>query len=288
MLVQLVPGLLLSVANISENPTHYGKPSWVNGACKSDEKEWSVAAPECGDGDDGCAVCQYNQSTCYSESDCPQDKPPNTKGGILCDPQFGDCKIGCSNNTDCQLGAICIGLPHALSVPFCAYQRSSDCYYISNVKGSWVMISSSSGKQSVQYSEGVTRSHTVESSSTWGGSVTTTASAGFDFFGNEGSVSVSGEVSDSVAHSYSDTFSKSSTTTYTYEFDAGVVWQWKFDITDPCGAATASGHDLALTPGAFAPPCCLPGMFENITLPTGACHGTTPNICNSTAARVGA
>ena len=139
--VQLVPGLLLSVANISENPTHYGNPSWVNGACKSDEDELSWHGDlewGCGDGDDGCALCSFNLH-CDHDSDCPQDKPPNTKGS--------------------RLARIC-----------------QHC----------------------------------------------------------------------------------------------------------------SGHDLALTPGAFAPPCCLPGMFENITVPTGACHGTTPNICNSTAARVGA
>jgi hypothetical protein len=157
---------------------------------------------------------------------------------------------------------------------------STDCYYLpQQASARWIAISSSSGPQMVSYQVGVTRSHTVEDSTTWGSSVTESVSAGFSAFGIQASTSVSGTTSTTISHSYSSTFSMSSSTTFTYTFDAGVVWQWQFGITDGCGPSDAQGHDLALTANELNPPCCLPGMFVNISQPTSECLAGTPNLC---------
>ena len=184
----------------------------------------------------------------------------------------------CSND-DCQPGAFCLADPGSGGQVFCVWIKSKDCYLIQNVVGQWTTISSSSGKQTVSYQEGTTHSGTTVDANTWGGSVTTSVSAGFDFFGAKGSASVSGTVSHSIAHSYSSTFSSSQTVTKTYDFGPGVVWLWKFNVESPCGNATSSGHDLALTPNSLYSPCCLPGMFLDITKPNGGCLPETPNLC---------
>lgn len=254
--------------NTSENPTHYGPPSVVGGQCKSDERDYG-------------SHCQPNLF-CKEDSDCPTDVPPTATGTPRCHPgisppapwnEWPFCYLPAGPNGECPLGA------YAFNDVFCFYSREKDCYYIESVSGSWVSISSSSGDQSVTYQEGITRSHTVSDSSTWGASVTVTASAGFDFFGAETSISVAGTVSNSVSHAYSSTFSMSSTTTHSYQFKAGVVWQWKFAVKAGCGTSTASGHDLALTTNLINPPCCLPGMFADPTNPTGACAPGTPSMC---------
>lgn len=258
----------LRLGAATENPTHYGPVGEVGGHCKDDETEqgWNDPAGR---------INLCTKMGCNQDSDCPTDKPANTKATVKCDARGQhSCYLSCSNADDCPLGGIC-------KYGVCAFQASTDCYYIKNVRGSWVSISSSSGKQHVSYQEGITRSHTVSHSSEWGGSATIKASAGFNFFGEKGSVEVSGTASHSISDSYSSTFSMTTTTTYSYDFDAGVVWQWKFDIDDGCGATTASGHDLALTLNQVNPPCCLPGMFADPTKPTGACATGTPDICTS-------
>jgi hypothetical protein len=86
-----------------------------------------------------------------------------------------------------------------------------------------------------------------------------------------------------VAKGYSQTFSETSTTTHTYQFGPGMVWQWQFTITDPCGSSIIMGKDLRLTAAMPFPPCCIPGWEKNITDPHGDCYpdssGKLVNLC---------
>lgn len=157
------------------------------------------------------------------------------------------------------------------------------CLPIKNVTGSWVQIQSSSSDQSVSFEKGVSRTYTVSSTHTWGTSVSANAGVSFGFAGIGVTAGVSGSLSNSIAKDYSSEFSMSSTDTRTFNYGAGVVWQWQFTIIDQCGCSTVTGDDLALTPGAFAPPCCLPGYADNISVPHGACEAG-PNVCQPSAA----
>lgn len=256
-----------NAGNRVANPTHYGPCD----ACQSDE---------------GCYTAKWQglrSSACIAQeafkcnsTSCPTDKPSEAQGDPFC---AGDgCYIKCKEDSDCGSGATC-----AREVGECWYFSAVDrCYYIEATQGKWEQIQSSSSNQTVQFEEGITRGYTVQSSTTWGAQATASVSSGFKFFGLKESIDVTGEISTSVSQQYSSTFSMSTTVTHGFAFGPGVVWQWQFTISDGCGATTGSGHDLTLTSGAFAPPCCLPGYFEDITKPHGACH-SGPNICNSTS-----
>jgi hypothetical protein len=110
--------------------------------------------------------------------------------------------------------------------------------------------------------------------------VTASVTAGFKIFGAGGSATVTGEVSASISHQYTSTFSMTTTQKHGFSFGPGVVWQWQFTINDGCGATIGSGHDLQLTGGAYELPCCLPGYFQDITKPLGDCHAPSPNMCS--------
>lgn len=140
--------------------------------------------------------------------------------------------------------------------------------------GQWVMISESSGKQQVTFTEGVVRSYTVSDTITWGSQVTASVKAGFNLQTVSGEVAVTGQISETLANSYSQAFSMSSTTSFQYAFDAGVVWQWQWVSHEACGSSTFMGKDLVLTNGAYDAPCCVPGWFQNISNPHGDCHPT--------------
>ena len=257
--------------NGPQNPTHYGPP--YGGQCREDEQFEYFWAPAPHDKVE-VGRCEPD-FICKQDSDCPTDKPPNTKAAVSCLPE-GFCGLSCSSDDDCPLGGFCILKGGDAG---CAFDPSTDCYYIKNVQGSWVARATSTGKQTVSVQTGITRSHEVSDTSDWGGSVTTTASAGFKFFGTDASVEVSGTASHSISHSYSSTFSESSSTTYTADMDAGVVWQWAFDIDDGCGSTTATGLDFALTINKANPPCCIPGYFLDPTKAHGDCVEGTANIC---------
>lgn len=275
-----------SISINAENPTHYGPTSPVDGQCKADEKELILETPiGCGT-DDIKIACLQCSKPCKTVSDCPMDLPPSTSATPSCWGSPLSCVLKCSSDDDCPLGAKCVEYQGYKNDKHCAFQQASDCYWIGNIDGSWVSISSSSGQQTVRYEEGVTHVHSIRDSSSWGTTVTASTKAGFSAFGSYGSVSVTGTVSANVSHSYSDTFTMSEKKTYTYNFGPGVVWQWKFNVHNGCGKAVASGHDLALTPNALAPPCCLPGMFLDIRNPVGGCLASTPRICSTALVEV--
>jgi len=62
----------------------------------------------------------------------------------------------------------------------------------------------------------------------------------------------------------------------------GVVWQFQFTMKDSCGTSVVKGSDLAETIGAWAAPCCLPGLFKNLAYANGDCHAgpVIGKVCN--------
>lgn len=142
------------------------------------------------------------------------------------------------------------------------------------MSGQWIQVSTSSGKQTLSLEHGVTKSY-VADSLMWGAAATASVGKSFAAIGSDSEIQVSGAVSKSFALSYRSTFTMEKATSFEYIFDEpGVVWQWQWKAYGPCGVATVTGHDVVLTAGAWASPCCLPGWSQDISNPTGACHAT--------------
>ena len=128
-----------------------------------------------------------------------------------------------------------------------------------------------------------TRTFTSEIGGTLTGSLTdslTTAitdsvSAGINAKGVNGDVKVTKSFADDQSVKIGVAMSVDEKTTFEASFPhAGTVWQWQMVIKSDQGSLSFMSESLALTPGAFAPPCCLPGYFENASDATGACHPT--------------
>jgi len=126
----------------------------------------------------------------------------------------------------------------------------------------------------------------VEHTEEWAHKATAEAQQGFKVFGYDGHVTVTGEAAYTITSSYTSTFQETVTTEKDFDFPAGVVWQWQFEITDVCGNTTAMNEDFAVSEGLYAPPCCLPGYAVDIKNYSGACHPTRDgkvfNLCNAT------
>lgn len=245
----------------------------------------------------GCVLMSWvppgSNSHCYdackNDGDCSDGKSC-TQG--LC------VKLDCGSNADCgsQPGAVCSKVPGHRSV--CSFisdaygSWNTSCPWVQcafppclKMSGQWVPVSESSGKQTVTFQQGVTRSYTVDDSFQWGAQATESVQTGFDVKMFSSQQTITGEVSSSVSVSYSNTFSMTSAETFQYDFDAGTVWQWELRSDGPCGSTTVKGKDLVLTAGAFAPPCCVPNWFMNVSEPHGKCHadskGTVYTLCDS-------
>jgi len=143
----------------------------------------------------------------------------------------------------------------------------------------WVQIAASSGSAMlVSYETGVTRDFTVSNANTWASHAGSKAGIGF-IIGFSGS----GHSGASVAESYDGYFSATSSTTHSYSLQrGGVVWQFQFIVKDSCGTSVVKGSDLAETIGAWAAPCCLPGLFKNLAYANGDCHAgpVIGKVCN--------
>merc|ERR1712046_94899 len=160
------------------------------------------------------------------------------------------------------------------------------CSQTLSVVGQWLQIQSSPDPSSVQIAIGVQRSWTGADSTSWEEQTTKSVNGGFKALGLTASAAVSGQTSKDISVEYSTEFQESTTVTKTFQFDAGVVWQWQFNVTDLCGSSLVLSDDFAVTPGVFQPPCCLPGFVVNISKYqncTAASDGTTYNLCTSAA-----
>jgi len=159
------------------------------------------------------------------------------------------------------------------------------CQCITDVSGRWVNIQSNPGPSTLSVTVGVDRSYTTASTSTWSNSVTTQTQAGFKAFGIGTQVTVTGETSQTIGSSLSETFQETTTVQQEFDFPAGVVWQWQMIPDSPCGQASVLTSNFAVTDGLYDPPCCLPGYALNIST-YQQCHaasdGTIVNLCSQT------
>jgi len=270
----------LRISAAITNPTHYGPDPDVgyDSQCMSDEKTggWALGY------NSSLSACA--PGPCKQDSDCPTDKPSSNENSPYCDTNGNwVCALPCDTNDDCDKTnkGVC-------NSGICVYIRPPPlgCYYMEALDGKWVKVGSSSGTQEVDFMFGTshTDSHAGTDSVSWGASATTSAQAGFSAFGVSGSVSVAGTISSTVGQTYSKSFAttQSSSTTFKYTFDAGVVWQWQFTVNDGCGLSTSYGRDMALTNDLLHQPCCIPGLFKEAKNATGDCLDGTPNLCSST------
>jgi hypothetical protein len=100
---------------------------------------------------------------------------------LLVFPPLGggnNCEIGCSSQSDCG-GNYCANLDLGPGQGTCMFVRPAPagcplmgCACVMAMDGKWVQISSSSGKQTVSYQQGVKHSSSSTNSSTWGKSAT--------------------------------------------------------------------------------------------------------------------
>lgn len=166
--------------------------------------------------------------------------------------------------------------------------------------GGWQILRTVTGadEHTIEFSMGVTSSHSnsITSSSNWQESVSKTvtksvsASVGGEFKGVSGSVSGSYETSTTNENSWGGAFedsisravSHNSGEVLTATFGQGTVWQWRNSIQDFCGEEPwqLKTDNLALTEGANAPPCCIPGLELIATQAHGPCMPGTPCFCS--------
>jgi len=186
------------------------------------------------------------------------------------------CVLECGGDSDC--------FPHGRSGKgICS---GGICLYpwdmILAVRGEWVHLGDSGGDTtwSKTVSEGVGHSHSDTTCGTWGQKVAGKLDAGFLWE----KVEVSAEVSHQFARTHSDTFSETTLTSETHNFDApGTAWQYVLHATEIGGISDIRLNGYAVTKGIYAPPCCLPGYWKDPSKPTGSCASGSPDICKGIA-----
>jgi len=147
------------------------------------------------------------------------------------------------------------------------------CSWVLSTFGNWRRITYSNGPSELTFKYGMSRDYEQTDSKEWGASVTASVEAGFEAGPVSASVSVSGTVSQNQGQTFSSTFGMSEESSVTYKFNrGGSIFQWVFDINDECGSNTANNNAFVITPGDFAPPCCLPGFAAEPDLQHGPCR----------------
>lgn len=133
-----------------------------------------------------------------------------------------------------------------------------------SVKGSWTSKYTISSQGSETWRHGTSMTHGNSKTEEWSSSVTRTVNTGFELEG----ISASTEISSTIGHSTSNTYSQEWTTNdehaFTVTWGPNAVglnaWQFIFAPYDSCGYTEQSKtQQYALTEGAWRPPCCLPG-----------------------------
>lgn len=163
-----------------------------------------------------------------------------------------------------------------------------NCSKILNKTGEWVQLASSEGtgatSQLVEYQFGTQQGEATTHSKEFSHSAHNSFSLGFGVGAFGISLSASDTAASHTVKLHRDAFFKTSTTTYTDTFSAGIVWQFQFKATTPCGNTTIQGNHLLVTNSTSQPPCCLPGMQKDLTNPHGECRaaadGTVIDLCN--------
>lgn len=219
---------------------------------------------------------------------------PTMTSDVLCNKSLTNCTETASlflTAPTITSDRVCAKLPHA----------------------SWVLLpfSDAGGQQSFTRTVtiGVSHSGGYNISASWGKIATDavgthfTAGAGFSLFGLGVTASASHDHTDqtvitqSIAQSYSSTFSETTTTTQSHTFAAaGSHWhfQWQFEYSNG-SAVTVLTQNFATTPNGYQP-CCFPNYFADDTTPqslqclpvvsgAGIVLGPSPELCPSVASK---
>lgn len=136
------------------------------------------------------------------------------------------------------------------------------------------------------WSKGMRYQHSESKTVGWKESVTYKASEGWTYEGDSGSVEVSTTIAQETSTTYSSAWSTTSTHSYQVDYTSDMIgrqaWQFQFVVTDSCThVETGYVAAMAVTTGAFQPPCCVPGYA--VDAPTyKVCHSTDSMIFNGT------
>lgn len=153
-------------------------------------------------------------------------------------------------------------------------------YMIVWSEAGWVDIGSSPGEQTMAFTYGVTRSHTVSKTVTWASKVTSNIGAsGLNIFGVGMTGSLSKEMSKTISVTDTETMEESSYKYYSTTVKPGIVWQWQYKIYDEFGTTVVGSNHIQQT-NTSDPPCCLPGYHVDIQQPRGACTTSEARICD--------
>jgi len=167
---------------------------------------------------------------------------------------------------------------------WCAYDVSELACFPVTVKGYWHYNMSSNGPQYLKMTYGTTIQHSVANTQTYTESVTKSMSKGFSVEiegeGETSSKSLSTTQSQEFASTDESIFSASSTLEQSWEFHAGIVWQWRYEIQwGTCGTDYAHPLKFQQSLNVDHPPCCLPGHFLDPKDPQSACS-SGPRLCH--------
>jgi len=134
------------------------------------------------------------------------------------------------------------------------------------VQGEWVTHGGQiAGATTEKWSYGTDQSISTTKTEDWKESVTTKVKQGWKIKGEKGGVEITGEVAHETSKSYTSAWSEENSNTYEVKYDdkekGKQPWQFQFSPTDSCGnTVKSSAQTLAITEGAFRPPCCVPGF----------------------------
>merc|ERR1711977_203454 len=133
-----------------------------------------------------------------------------------------------------------------------------------NVTGQWEFQQTLVGAVVVKLTEGTQKKYSQSKTSGWSNSVTTQVKQAWEFFGEEGSITVTGQMASSTSETYSNEWSTSTTQEVDHNFDdkysGRALWQFVFHTTDTCGhTETTMNINFAVTNSRAQPPCCVPG-----------------------------
>jgi len=172
-----------------------------------------------------------------------------------CDAGFFRANTAKDSNADLNQGA------HGKYVYLC---ESRGCE-ATRVEGRWVVHGGQiAGETSETWTVGTHQSSSTTSTEDWKQSVSAKVSQGWEFMGQKGGAEITGSVAHETSISHSSAWSKDDSHTFTVHYSAEdrgkQPWQFQFSSSDSCGhIVQSSAQTLAITEGAFRPPCCVPG-----------------------------
>jgi hypothetical protein len=137
-----------------------------------------------------------------------------------------------------------------------------------DVSGFWKPKGTIVGTTTVKWERGTEYQHQESNTDDWKRSVTASVERSWSLKGKKGSEGgtrkISGEIAHETSSSFSDAWSTKMTESYEVTFDAEdegkFAWQFAFTADDSCfHTEDSAAQALAITDGAFQPPCCVPG-----------------------------